>query len=123
MLRLGIDLVEVDRVERLCRRFGREGLARLFTVRELEYAYSSSRLCHQRLAARLAAKEAFIKAWGGPVPFRKIEVAKREGVPVIEHAGLEYPLSLTHTRELAIAVTAWDSSGRGRGPQALLQDR
>ncbi|MFO8034639.1 MAG: 4'-phosphopantetheinyl transferase superfamily protein [Candidatus Bipolaricaulota bacterium] len=119
--RVGIDLVDVARIRRLAWRFGRGGLARLFTARELDYAYASSRLCYQRLAARLAAKEAFIKAWGVPVPLRKIEVVKREGVPFIHHAGYDYPVSISHTKEIAVAVTAWETSGRG--PQARPQGR
>ncbi len=111
--------MEVRRMRRLVRRFGREGLTRVFTVRELDYAYSSSRLCCERLAARLAAKEAFIKAWGTPVPLRHLEVVKREGVPFIHYAGSEYPLSLSHTKRLAIAVAVLDSSARApQGPQA-----
>ncbi len=109
MLRVGMDAVEVERVARLSRRYGRQRLTRLFTERELDYAFSSPRHCHCRLAVRLAAKEAFVKAWGTPIPLRALEVVKHGGVPFLRYGGKEYPLSLSHTRELAVAITVWES--------------
>ena len=62
---LGIDLIEIDRVERALER--RPRLAeRLFTPAELVRAQSGQTGRH--LAARFAAKEAVIKALGRPVP-------------------------------------------------------
>ncbi len=109
MLRVGIDAIEVERVARLSMRFGRERLMRLFTERELDYAFSSPRHCHRRLAVRLAAKEAFVKAWGTPVPLHALEVVKHAGVPFLKYREKEYPLSLTHTTELAVAITVWEA--------------
>ena len=63
---LGIDLIEIDRVERALER--RPRLAeRLFTPAELSYARNRARP-GRHLAARFAAKEAVIKALGRPVP-------------------------------------------------------
>lgn len=105
MVQVGIDLVEVERVRALGERRGEKALRRLFTSRELHYAFRArSPLCWQRLAARFAAKEAFIKALGRPVPFRELEVIVRNGRPYIAWQGRNYPLSLTHTGGLAAAV-------------------
>jgi len=113
LLRIGVDLVEVARVRRLVDRFGERALARLFTPAEIAYAQSArGHLRYERLAARLAAKEAFIKAYGLPIPYRTLEVVKREGVPFVRYLGEDYPASLSHTEELAIAVIAWDPSAR-----------
>src|SRR4051794_41781834 len=71
-LRVGIDLIEIDRVERALER--RPRLAeRLFTPAELAYARERARP-GRHLAARFAAKEAVIKALGRGVPPKEIEV-------------------------------------------------
>jgi len=106
VLALGVDLVEVERLEQLLARWGAERLGRLFTPAELRYALSAPRLAAQRLAARFAAKEAFRKAIGRPVPFRELEVVLRQGRPWIVWNGGFYPVSLTHTARYAAAVVA-----------------
>jgi holo-[acyl-carrier protein] synthase len=106
---VGIDLIEIERVERALER--RPRLAeRLFTEGELAYAAVRARP-GRHLAARFAAKEAVIKALGRPVPPREIEVVG--GKPptlrlhgrAAEAAGeRELAISLTHSRESAAAV-------------------
>ena len=102
----GIDLLEIDRLERALAR--RPRLAdRLFTARELEYARGRARP-GQHLAARFCAKEAVAKAlrlqsWS----WQDIEVV--EGPDVVLHgalaaAGAEIDVSLTHSRTMAGAV-------------------
>ena len=108
-LGVGIDLIEIERVERALER--RPRLAeRLFTPDELAYARGRARP-GRHLAARFAAKEAVIKALGGGVPPRQIEVVS--GAPptvrlygqAAEAAGdAEIAISLTHSRESAAAV-------------------
>lgn len=102
---IGIDIVEVDRIREILSRRGKRFLERLFTPREIAYALSArSPLREERLAARFAAKEAFIKALGRPVPFREIEVVNEDGRPRLIFRGRPYPLSLSHTRGMAVAV-------------------
>jgi holo-[acyl-carrier protein] synthase len=106
---VGIDLIEIDRVERALER--RPRLAeRLFTPAELAYARERARP-GRHLAARFAAKEAVIKALGRGVPPKEIEVVS--GKPprlqlhgqAAEVAGdTEIALSLTHSRDSAAAV-------------------
>ena len=106
---VGIDLIEIERVERALER--RPRLARrLFTDGELAYAGDRARP-GRHLAVRFAAKEAVIKALGRPVPPREIEVVG--GKPprlqlhgrAAEVAGdAEIAISLTHSRETAAAV-------------------
>jgi len=105
MVQVGIDFVEVSRLRTLGERRGERALKRLFTPRELDHAFRArSPLCWQRLAARFAAKEAFIKALGRPVSLRELEVTFRGSKPYLTWRGRDYPLSLSHTRELALAV-------------------
>ncbi len=108
---LGIDLIEIDRVERALRR--RPRLAeRLFLPSELAACAERGRP-GRHLAARFAAKEAAIKALGGGCGPRDIEVAG-DPAPVLrlhgraaERAaarGVGLTVSLTHSRDNAAAV-------------------
>jgi holo-[acyl-carrier protein] synthase len=75
ILGVGIDLVELDRIESALERQGDKFLNRVYTPREREECQASGKdesgvavLDHmvkiQRLAGRFAAKEAFLKALG-----------------------------------------------------------
>jgi holo-[acyl-carrier protein] synthase len=108
---LGIDLIEIERVERALER--RPRLAeRLFTDAELAHARARRRP-GRHLAARFAAKEAAIKALGGRgVAPRDVEVVGSEPPRIVLHGhaaelaaehGLELVVSLTHSREIAAA--------------------
>jgi holo-[acyl-carrier protein] synthase len=106
---VGIDLIEIERVERALER--RPRLAdRLFTSDGLAYARERARP-GRHLAARFAAKEAVIKAIGRGVPPREIEVVSGQPPTIRLHgraaeaAGdAEIAISLTHSRESAAAV-------------------
>jgi holo-[acyl-carrier protein] synthase len=108
-LGVGIDLVEIERVERALER--RPRLAeRLFTPAELAYARQRARP-GRHLAARFAAKEAVIKALGQGVPMSQIEVMSGEPPTLQLHgraaevAGdTEIAISLTHSDDTAAAV-------------------
>ena len=71
---IGIDVLEIDRLERALER--RPRLAeRVFSPAELAYAASRRRPA-SHLAARFAAKEAAVKALGaGGLALREVEVA------------------------------------------------
>jgi holo-[acyl-carrier protein] synthase len=111
---LGLDLLEIERLERALAR--RPGLrTRLFTEAEIAYAARQARPA-QHLAARFCAKEAVSKALAMDVlrP-REIEVVPAAGgAPrVALHGaaarraaglGVEVRVSLTHTRATAGAV-------------------
>jgi holo-[acyl-carrier protein] synthase len=110
---IGLDLLEVDRLERALAR--RPGLAaRLFTRQERAYAQGRSRPA-TTLAARFCAKEAVAKAlmldawsWhdvevmgGGRPPRIRLAGAAAERA---EELGATVEVSLTHTRGMAGAV-------------------
>jgi holo-[acyl-carrier protein] synthase len=108
---VGIDLLEIDRLERALRR--RPRLAeRLFTEAERDYAAARARP-GRHLAARFAAKEAVVKALGlnGGFGLREIEVVAGEP-PTVRLAGRaaaaagerQIEISLTHSRDYAAAV-------------------
>ena len=106
---VGIDLIEIERVERALER--RPRLAdRLFTPAELAYARERARP-GRHLAARFAAKEAVIKALGQGLPMRQIEVVSGEPPRLQLHGraaevvgDAEIAISLTHSQESAAAI-------------------
>jgi holo-[acyl-carrier protein] synthase len=61
-MRLGFDLVQVSQVADSIARFGDTYENRIFTAGERDYARRGEAVRAERLAARLAAKEAVIKA-------------------------------------------------------------
>lgn len=111
MPRIGIDLLEIERLERALER--RPRLAqRLFTDAELDYACARARPA-RHLAARFCAKEAVAKALGlSGWAFTDVEVVATAAAPEVrlrgaaaERAdGRSVAVSLTHTRTAAAAV-------------------
>jgi holo-[acyl-carrier protein] synthase len=108
---VGIDLLEIDRLERALQRHPR--LAdRIFTQAERDYAAARARPA-RHLAVRFAAKEAVVKALGlqGGFGLRDIEVVAGEpptvrltGRAADVASGKSVEVSLTHSREFAAAV-------------------
>jgi holo-[acyl-carrier protein] synthase len=119
MLTVGIDMVEITRIERVIKRYGDRFFERVFTAAEIAYCRGRS----PELAARFAAKEAVSKALGvgmrmiarDGIDWKDVEViGDLRGKPLVrlygraaERAGelglTEWAISLSHTREHAIA--------------------
>ncbi|HUG13546.1 MAG TPA: holo-ACP synthase [Thermomicrobiales bacterium] len=112
---VGIDVIEIDRIQQVLDRHGERFLLRVYTERERE-RYGAR---VQELAARFAAKEATMKALGTGirgVRWRDIEVLpNRRGKPIVilhetarRRADLlgmtHFAVSLTHSRGDAIAI-------------------
>jgi holo-[acyl-carrier protein] synthase len=107
---VGLDLLEIDRLERALRRHPRLA-QRLFTPAERAYAAARARPA-QHLAARFCAKEAVAKAlrleaWS----WQDVEVGPQGRVALhgaadrrARESGAHVQVSLTHSRGLAAAV-------------------
>lgn len=116
---VGTDIVAVGRIAALVRDRNSAFLKRWFTVREIDYC-SGKAVPSRHLAARLAAKEAVVKAlpiaWDGPLPWRSIEIVNDpRGAPSVRLSGTvldaatkagvgEIKVSLSHCEEYATAV-------------------
>ncbi|NIR53155.1 holo-[acyl-carrier-protein] synthase [candidate division KSB1 bacterium] len=115
---LGVDLVDVHRIEKIIEKWGRRFLERIFTQNEIHR-------CNKRVtaaecfAARFAAKEALAKAlghgWCQHFSWTDVEVVNQEsGKPHISVDGKtkelvknkRIVLSLSHTETHAVAVVA-----------------
>ncbi len=115
---IGIDVVEVDRIEAAIERQGEMFLARLFTRAEREYCERQARPA-MHYAARFAAKEAVSKAFGtgigGQAGWLDMEVLRIDsGAPkmlfhgnaaefLVSEGISEVQISLTHARDYAAA--------------------
>jgi holo-[acyl-carrier protein] synthase len=127
IIAVGIDMVEIARVERLLASKGDHALRKLFTDAERAYATSRPRPA-VHLAARVAAKEAAYKALRGThaaraIGWRELEVTLAEdGSPsLLLHGGAarralelgvtRVHLSLTHTAGSAAAIAVLEGPG------------
>jgi len=115
---IGTDIIEVKRVEKMIAR-GRQYLETIFTEDEMDYCEAKARK-FEHYAARYAAKEAVLKAlgtgWRGGLAYSDIEIIHDEsGKPRVfvrgevrrffdEHQIRQTSISLSHTREIALAV-------------------
>jgi holo-[acyl-carrier protein] synthase len=121
----GIDLIEIERIEKALERHGVRFLKRIFSETELERLEKfkarevSPQLIAAEVAARFAAKEACSKALGtgiGPVSWREMEILNEpSGKPTLRLSGkaaqigeflgfTSWSVSLTHSNEMAGAV-------------------
>lgn len=115
---IGIDVVEIDRIEQAIARQGDTFLKRLFTENERTYCSRQKRPA-LHYAARFAAKEAVSKALGtgigGQAGWLDMEVERAEsGAPKMAFTGkaaeyiaregiAEVQVSLSHAKEYAAA--------------------
>ena len=117
IIRTGVDLIEISRIEEVVSRHGKHYLERIYTPAELE-------LCGKRsesLAGRFAAKEAVAKALGcgiGDVDWKEIEIlGNDQHAPVLylhgraaqkaDELGLtSWSVSLSHSQSHAVAMVA-----------------
>lgn len=120
---LGIDLVEVDRIQASLERYGERFLLRIFTEGERRYC-ATKRYPAQNLAARFAAKEAGAKALGTGISrgvgWQDFEVVREPGRPprlalfgrALELANAlgvsRISLSVTHTAAQATAIAIFE---------------
>jgi len=116
---IGLDLVDIPRLEQSITNGGQQFLDRVFTATEQDYCNGKSRP-HEHFAARWAAKEAAMKVlgtgWSGGVAFTDFEVTNdSDGRPRLIVSGVaasaanergivEWQLSLSHTGQTAGAV-------------------
>ena len=123
ILGLGIDIVEVSRLEKWLN--DKKLLERFFNKEELEYVLSKRDGAAPSLAVRFAAKEAFGKALGtglAGIELKDIAVANdKTGRPFLElfgtalqalkeKGGASIHLSLTHEKTTAAAVVLIEGS-------------
>jgi holo-[acyl-carrier protein] synthase len=117
---IGVDIVKVERIERLVKRWKDRFLNWIFTKEEIDYCMSKNN-SFIHLAGRFAAKEAVIKALGGQrlglsSKLRYIQVIQNNfsGAPEVQIFGpiqalasrlqiSNIMITISHTKEYAVA--------------------
>jgi len=121
---VGVDLVEIARVRAVYQRFGERFLHRLYLPEEIAYIQTLADPA-PALAARFAAKEAFIKAYPGRAQLAWVGVLRGEKPTLIFREPLAQELrsrrltpwvSLSHERGHAVAVVVLEASGDRPSP-------
>src|SRR5262245_64298393 len=89
---VGVDIIEISRLERAIGEYRARFLNRVFTAREIDYCELVARKA-ERYATRFAAKEAARKALGGATPvvalsWHDVEIiSSTEGAPQLQFHG------------------------------------
>ncbi len=123
---VGIDTVDICRIENAMKRWGDRFVNRLFRQDEIDYCRSRPKPA-QHYGARFAAKEACMKCLGrgigGGMAFRDIETTRNDdGKPgIVLHGrarqvfhreeGTALHLSMTHTAATATAMVVMERKG------------
>ena len=121
---LGIDIAEVDRIEKAILRYGDHFLRRIYTPAEIEYC-ESYKARFERYAGRFAVKEAAMKAlgtgWRRGVRWVDFEVVREpSGKPTLRLSGKaaefaaklglrHISISITHSANTALAEVIFEN--------------
>src|SRR5262249_54824690 len=122
---VGVDIVDISRLERAIQEYGDRFVNRVFTRREIEYCELVARRA-ERYATRFAAKEAARKAIGAATPvvslsWRDVEIiSSSEGAPQLHFHGRAAKIveelkitrahvSLSHAQEQAVAFVVLEA--------------
>ena len=124
---VGTDVIEIARIARSVERYGESFLERVYTAEEVAYCRGKKKGAAESFAARFAAKEAGAKALGTGisrgVSWTEFAVGREPGGrPVLRLRGRAaelaaamgvegISLSLTHGREIAMAVVVLEGPG------------
>jgi holo-[acyl-carrier protein] synthase len=114
---IGIDIIEINRIQHSVDTYGDHFLNKVYTEKELEYCLSKHNK-YQHLAARFAAKEAIYKAiasgWEKEATWKNIEITNESnGLPTVKFLGKlnefvadgkEIKVSLSHSENYVVAV-------------------
>ena len=105
----GIDIIELDRIEKAIKRWGNHFLDRIFHKEEIAYARKHKNAI-PHLAARFAAKEAVFKAVGDDpsLQWKDVKIINdKHGKPCCifykKNFKKKILISLSHTKKYAVA--------------------
>lgn len=127
IVKIGTDLCDPQRIEKILRRYGKKFISRILTLEEqdyLEYGLNQKNIkpsINHRIAARYAAKEAVAKALGTGIGkelgFQDILILKHENssapyIKLINNAAkvsqelgiTKWDISISHEKAMSIAV-------------------
>ena len=112
---IGIDITEIDRIEKILIRNESSFIKKIFTDKEIERIPQGTKRKYEFVAGRFAAKEAVAKALGtgigGELSWQDIEIiANEKGRPIVflnqekwRKENFMIHLSISHSQTMAIA--------------------
>jgi len=104
----GIDIIEIERIQKAVERWGDVFLNYVFNPAEIEYA-QKYKFPYKNYAGRFAAKEAIFKAMGVPhLSWHDITIINdASGKPVCHYNNVDFKyqilISISHSRDYAVA--------------------
>jgi holo-[acyl-carrier protein] synthase len=125
---VGVDIVEIPRIERAIGEYGDRFVKRVFTEGEIDYCERVARRA-ERYATRFAAKEAARKALGAATPILALSwhdveiISSTEGAPQLQFHGraaeiaeklgiIHSHVSLSHAQDHAVAFVVLEVCDR-----------
>src|SRR5262249_53842754 len=131
---VGVDIVEISRIERAIGEYGERFINRVFTEREIDYCERVARKA-ERYATRFAAKEAARKALGAATPVVALSshdieiISSTESAPqlqfhcraaeMVEELGIiRFHVSLSDAQDHAVAFVVLEVYGAASGAPA-----
>mgnify|MGYP003419602023 CR=1 FL=1 len=117
-VKVGTDIIEVNRIEQAIKKHGDKFLTKIFTPDEIKYCNKNADTKYQHFAVRFAAKEAAFKAisdiLNNVLVWTDIEVINNSnGKPVIKLYNVDkeklelinsIDISLSHVKDTAVAT-------------------
>jgi holo-[acyl-carrier protein] synthase len=104
----GIDIIEIDRIQKAVERWGDAFLNHVFTPEEIAFA-RKFKFPYRHYAGRFAAKEAVFKAMGIPdLSWQDVTILNEaDGKPVCHDNNKKFKhqplISISHSRDYAVA--------------------
>ncbi|MCS7013624.1 MAG: holo-ACP synthase [Chloroherpetonaceae bacterium] len=114
-MRLGIDIIEIARIQASIERYGERFVRRILTPSEIAYCYAKANP-YESIAARFACKEALAKALGTGISktfhWHSVEILRgKHGEPKLRFlkkirglSAKRVAISISHTHQYAVAV-------------------
>jgi holo-[acyl-carrier protein] synthase len=108
ILGTGIDIIEIDRIQKAVERWGDVFLNHVFTPAEIKYA-KKFKFPYRYYAGRFAVKEAIFKAMGIPdLSWQDVTIINdASGKPICHFNKMDFKhhllISISHSRDYAVA--------------------
>ncbi|MBO5348687.1 MAG: holo-ACP synthase [Clostridia bacterium] len=114
-LNIGNDIIETERIKKLCEKYNEKFKNKVFTNKEIEYCESKGINKYQSYAGRFAAKEAIFKAISSKlnnkyqINWKDIEIINNSsGKPHVNLNNVDFiediDISISHVKEYAMAT-------------------
>lgn len=109
---IGIDIVNIKRVEKIYKKFNDSFLSRFFNSNEIAHIKKKNNSV-ETISGLYAAKEAVSKARGtgfSKLKFKDINILYKDGCPFAIVDNKLYYISISHEREYAVAVAVYNGN-------------